>query len=377
VSKIIIACGGTGGHLAPGISIAQVLQRRGHSCVLLISQKQVDSVLVEKYSDLEFRRTPGRAFGSGIRQKVLAFCSLLSGLIFSRKIVKEEQPDMVLLFGGFLSVGLGLAARISGIPVALHEANCEPGRAVRLIKYLASRVYLPDGVLLEGVPSERIRYFGYPVREEIKHVLKADAWERLQILVPNKLLVVIGGSQGASVLNEWVIENFEKLAAIGVTVYCVTGLGKNEENTISHVTKDGQEIHAYFIPFSDAMGDVISAADLVISRAGAGSIAEIIRCRASAILVPYPYAADDHQQANALMHEQHGAGVLVRQNMIETLFAEVRNLIFNDWLLSKFKSNLTRLDGVDSGQAIGDDIEALCAERSLRINSTENSEGSV
>ncbi|MDQ8195603.1 UDP-N-acetylglucosamine--N-acetylmuramyl-(pentapeptide) pyrophosphoryl-undecaprenol N-acetylglucosamine transferase [Coraliomargarita sp. SDUM461004] len=360
MSKIIIACGGTGGHLAPGIAVAEVLQERGHQCTLLISHKQVDSALVEKYSHLDFVKSPGRAFAGGLLQRIAFLVSLGQSFFASRRMLRDQQPDLVLLFGGFLSLGLGLAAQIKGIPVALHEANCEPGKAVRVIKHLATRVYLPDGVRLRGVPPECIRYFGYPVRKEIKHALKADAWKRLGIQVPNKLLVIVGGSQGANSLNNWVTQNFAVLAKAGISVYCVTGLGNSSAGTLHEIGKGGVDITATLVPFSGQMGDVISAADLVVSRAGAGSIAEIIRCRAPSILVPYPFAADDHQQANALAHEQHGAGVLLPQSRLDELTAEVIELMFNDWLLAKFKSNLERLDRFESSERIVDDLLALC-----------------
>ena len=109
------------------------------------------------------------------------------------------------------------------------------------------------------------------------------------------------------------------------------------------------------------MGDVISAADLVISRAGAGSIAEIVRCRAPSILVPYPYATGNHQMANARAHEQHGAAVVVAQDDLDTLLDEVQMLIFNDWMLSKFKSNLERMDRFDSSGRITQDLHQLIA----------------
>jgi len=365
MSKIIIACGGTGGHLAPGIAVAEVLQLRGHKCLLLISHKQVDSALVEKYSHLDFIKTPGRAFSGGFVQRLAFLTSLVSGFFASRRMLREQQPDLVLLFGGFLSLGLGLAAQIKGIPVALHEANCQPGKAVRLIKHLSTRIYLPDGVRLRGVPPERIRYFGYPVRKEIKHALKAAAWKRLGIKVSNKLLVVIGGSQGATALNDWVTHNFGLLAKAGISVYCVTGLGNSSASTLHEIGRGGVDTAATLVPFSNKMGDVISAADLVVSRAGAGSIAEIIRCRAPSILVPYPYAADDHQQANALAHEQHGAGILLSQSKLDELTSEVIDLMFNDWLLAKFKSNLERLDRFESSERIADDLLALCDAQSI------------
>jgi UDP-N-acetylglucosamine--N-acetylmuramyl-(pentapeptide) pyrophosphoryl-undecaprenol N-acetylglucosamine transferase len=367
MSRILIACGGTGGHLAPGIAIAEVLQSRGHDCTLLISQKQVDSALIEKYSNLNFHKTPGQAFSGGVTRWITSCWSLLSGCLFSHKLLRKEKPDLVLLFGGFLSVGLGLAARFTGVPVAVHEANCRPGKAVRLLKHLATRVYLPDGVRLKGLPSGRVRYLGYPVRGDVTHSLKAEAWERLGVNVPNKLLVLIGGSQGAAALNEWVVEHFEALAKSGISVYCVTGLGKNSAGSIQKISSTGEGVSATFVPFSDQMGDVISAADLVISRAGAGSIAEIIRCRAPSILIPYPFAADDHQQANALMHERHGAGMVLAQDDLDKLLGEVEGLMFNDWMLGEFKSNLERLDRFDSGERIATDIEALCGARALAM----------
>jgi len=360
VSKILIACGGTGGHLAPGIAVAEVLESRGHECVLLISQKQVDSALIAKYSHLNFQRSPGRAFAGGIFARLTSFISLISGFRFARKQLKKESPHAVLLFGGFVSVGLGLAARLARIPVLLHEANCCPGKSIRLLKRIATRIYLPDGVKLPGVSAAVIRYFGYPVRQDIKHSLKADAWRRMGINVPNKLLVVIGGSQGATALNHWAISNFETLAKHGISLYCVTGLGKSSQSSIHQVDQYGEDIAATLVPFSDNMGDVISAADLVVSRAGAGSIAEIIRCRAPSILVPYPYAADDHQRANALMHERHGAGMLLEEGNIDQLTNEVLDLIFNDWLLAKFKSNLERLDSADAALRTAIDIEQIC-----------------
>ncbi|MGJ8653505.1 MAG: UDP-N-acetylglucosamine--N-acetylmuramyl-(pentapeptide) pyrophosphoryl-undecaprenol N-acetylglucosamine transferase [Opitutaceae bacterium] len=365
MSKIIIACGGTGGHLAPGIAVAETLQAKGHDCRLLISQKQVDSALIAKYEHLNFHKTPGRAFAGGVFARFAAVWSLLNGYLFSRKLIQKEDPDLVLLFGGFLSVGLGVAARIAGVPIAVHEANCHPGKSIRMVKRLATRLYLPEGVRMKGVPPSRIRYLGYPVRKDIKHAMKADAWRRLGIVVPHKLLVIIGGSQGASALNDWAIHNFAELAKAGVSIYCVTGLGKSTKSTIHEVNRNGEDITATLVPFSDNMGDVISAADLVVSRAGAGSIAEIIRCRASSILIPYPHAADNHQEANARMHERHGAGLVVDQSEIETLTAEVMDLIFNDWLLGKFKANLERLDRFDSCKLIAEDLEALCNASTL------------
>jgi len=369
MNRILIVCGGTGGHLAPGIALAEELERGGDRCLLLISQKQVDAALTRKYAHLEFKKIPGAAFSGGLMARFKSAWSMVAGYRFARRLLRDENPNLVFLFGGFLSVGFGLAARLRGTLIALHEANCRPGRAVRLIKRLAERVYLPEGVHLQGLPKSRIRHLGYPVRKEIKHVLKADAWSSLGIQVPNKLLVVIGGSQGAKALNEWVTRSFPELARAGISVYCVTGLGKTASGTIEAESEKGEIINATFVPFSDRMGDVISAADMIVSRAGAGAIAEIIRCRAPAILVPYPFAADDHQTANARMHEQHGAGMLLPEGEVGRLLDEVKVLIYNDFVLSQFKANMVRLDTFDSAREIAADLRSLCLENAEVRNS--------
>ena len=361
-NRILIVCGGTGGHLAPGIALAEELERQGDRCLLLISRKEVDAALTRKYAHLKFRKIPGAAFSGGLAARFKSAWGVIAGFRFARRILRKEGPSLVFLFGGFLSVGFGLAARLHGTPIALHEANCRPGRAVRLVKGMARRVYLPEGIYLRSIPKSRVGHLGYPVRREIKHILKAEAWSSLGIEVPNKLLVVIGGSQGAETLNQWVTHAFPELARAGISVYCVTGLGKSAQSTIQGRSEKGETITATFVPFSDRMGDVISAADVIVSRAGAGAIAEIIRCRAPAILVPYPYAADDHQTANARAHEQHGTGMLLAEENLDRLLDEVRALIYNDFVLSQFKANMERLDAFDSAREIAADLRTLCLE---------------
>ncbi len=359
MSHFLIVCGGTGGHLAPGISIGEALLERGHSCKLLISRKAVDAKLIEKYPGLAFLKAPGRAFSGGLLSLPKSIFALMQGFFFARRLIRSEQPDLILAFGGFLSFGIVLAARLNGVPVALHEANCVPGKSIRYLRRLAHRIYLPEGVSLKGVGLKVVRNFGYPVRKDVVHILKADAYQALEIEVHHKLLVVLGGSQGAAALNQWARDNFAALACKGITLYCVTGLDKGAAERLCEKAKDGVEVYGYFVPFTKQMGELVSAADLIISRAGAGSIAEITRCRAPSLLIPYPFAADDHQQANAAIHEKHGACVVLPQTDLHRLRDEVETLIFNDWLLSQFKLNMTKLDQENEVDLIARDLEGL------------------
>jgi len=359
--KFLITCGGTGGHLAPGIALAEGLTARGHAVTLFISRKKVDARLAEKYPQFTFVPVPSSAFSWQPFALARFVGAQVRGFRFSLRAVRELRPDVIVGFGGFTSLAAVAAGRLQRIPVALHEANRIPGRAVRLLGHLARRVYLPQGVRLRGVRASATRHVGLPVRREISRLPQAAARERLGLDPNQKVLVVFGGSQGAAPLNEWVRSHLDRFAHAGVQVYGVTGLDKGRQEVIELSTKAFAPIRAVFTPFSDNVADVLSAADLVVARAGAGTIAELIRCTTPAILVPFPQAADDHQRANAAFFERQGGGLVIDQMFLGTLHAEVLDVIFNDWLLRKFRDNLARMEHAASLDALLDDLENLSA----------------
>ena len=359
--RFIVACGGTGGHLSPGIALAEALVGRGHAVTLFISNKQVDKRLVEKYPHLSAQSVTGAPFGA--RPDVLArfVVKQSAGLLFSWRYLKEQRPDAIIGFGGFTNAGVVVASRLLGIPVALHEANRVPGLAIRWLSGLARRLYLPPGVRLPGTRGVSVRHTGLPVRSEITRLLRDEARARLGVDPAQKLLVVLGGSQGSASLNRWVEENLAALALEGVQVYCVTGLGKGSVGVRELRGKSGQVVRAWSEPFSDRVGVLMSAADLVLSRAGAGTLAELVRCETPAILIPYPHAADNHQWANAIYFEQQGGGIALAEHALAGLRQEVLDVIFNDWLLSKFRGNLHRMSQENSIEIIVQDLEDLAA----------------
>lgn len=357
----LIACGGTGGHLSPGIALAETLVARGHAATLLISHKKVDARLSEKYPRLNFERVPSAplawspaGFGRFIWEQG-------RGLVHSQRLVARLRPDVIVGFGGFTNAGVVLAGRLAGVPVALHEANRIPGRATRVLSRVARRLYLPHGVRLPGRLGLMVRHTGLPVRREIQRLSRPEARARLGINPGQKLLAVLGGSQGAGPLNRWVEENLAVLAQEGVQVWCVTGLGKGELGVREFSGRKGEVVRAWQEPFCDRMGELISAADLVLSRAGAGTLAELVCCETPAILVPYPHAADNHQQANAAYFEQQGGGLVLTENALGGLRQEVLDTIFNDWMLAKFRTNLRRMANENSIEVIVADLEALVA----------------
>lgn len=361
MSRFLISCGGTGGHLSPGISLAEGLTARGHEVALLISQKKVDARLIEKYPQFRFIRIPGTGFSWKPLGLARCLVSQVLGFQVCWRLVRRERPDGIVGFGGFTSTAIVLAARLAGVPVALHESNRVPGLAIRTLGRLAQRVYLPVGIRLPHVHAAATRHVGLPVRREISRVARAAACETFGLDPHQKVLSILGGSQGASSLNNWVTEKQELFAQEGIQVCCITGLGKGQAETRVLHTKQGKPVRAVFMPFCDRVADLLSASDLVVSRAGAGTIAELIRCETPAILVPYPHAADDHQRANAAFFERQGAGIVIEQSALSGLHSEVLDVIFNDWLLRKFRANLQRMDRANSLEFMLRDLETLTA----------------
>ncbi|MBL9216553.1 MAG: UDP-N-acetylglucosamine--N-acetylmuramyl-(pentapeptide) pyrophosphoryl-undecaprenol N-acetylglucosamine transferase [Opitutaceae bacterium] len=361
MSRFVIACGGTGGHLSPGVALAEALRARGHEATLFISQKQVDTRLIEKFPHLAAERVPGAPFGWRPDVQLRFHWRQAQGLLFSLRFLRARRPDAIVGFGGFTNAGVVMAGRLLGIPVALHEANRVPGRAIRTLAGFARRLYLPPGVRLPGRRGVIVRHTGLPVRSDVERRPRDEARARLGISPAQKLLVVLGGSQGSGSLNAWVEQNLSALALEGVQIYCVTGLGKGSEGVRELPGKGGQTVRAWSVAFSDRVGLLMSAADLVVSRAGAGTLSELVHCETPAILVPYPHAADNHQWANAAYFEQQGGGVVVAEQALGGLRQEVLDVIGNDWLLHKFRANLRRMAHENSIETIVRDLEELAA----------------
>ena len=302
---------------------------------------------------------PGTGFSWSPLQLARCFSSQVRAVGFCLRLIRRERPDVVVSFGGFTAVPVVAAARLARIPVALHEANRVPGLAVHDLAILAARVYLPFGIRLRGVSVAVIRHIGLPVRREIVRLPRGEARAALGLEPNHKVLAVLGGSQGAAILNEWTRAHVGLLAGEGVQVYCVTGLDKGAPEVLEMRTKGGSPVRAVFTPFCDRMAELLSAADLVLSRAGAGTLAELIRCETPAVLVPYPHAANDHQRPNARFFERQGGGLVVDQEEMAGLQAEVLDVIFNDWLLRAFCGNLRRMDRANSLEVMLRDLEQI------------------
>ncbi len=357
MSRVLLACGGTGGHLAPGIALAQRLNEEGHECLLVVSSKVVDARMTSNYPRLTFVPGKGRGFGPGLLAKLLFFPALLGAVWSAWRLLRRFRPDALVCFGGFMSLGPAIACFLTGIPVVVHEANRRPGKAVRLIARFATSVHLPNGVRIAGIAAARQHDSGYPVRAEIRPLAR-DAARRVLGLPPSgRLLLVTGGSQGAGSLNRWVEQHVADFSERSVHVLCLTGPGGREEEL-----RSPQSI-VKFVPFCHQMAAAYSAADLAVTRAGAGTLAELATCRTPAVLLPYPRAADDHQTANAVESSKTGAALLLLESDIAQLAATVFKRIGDNAALASMRDALALADAANRWEELATETLSLAGRK--------------
>lgn len=308
MKKFVIACGGTGGHLSPGIAIAERLIQDGHQATLVVSDKNVDCRMLKKYPSLKRIVTHARPFSKNPVRFCKFIFSQVQSLFFAIKFLKNSDVDCVIGLGGFTNVPFILGGFLLKKKVVLHESNRVIGKSVRLLANFADKIYLPSGVNFRSRSlNKKVEHIGYPLRKELVRYEQKYAQKLLGIDTDKHVILVMGGSQGAKTLTNWALQNSDILNQRGIAVYCLTGMLN---------IRMGDNI---FKDFSDNMSFVYSAADLVVSRAGAGTIAEVEFFNKPMILIPFPYAAGDHQTKNAQHVASNGRGDWLPEKQIHSL----------------------------------------------------------
>lgn len=350
--KVIIACGGTGGHLFPGIAVAQELESRGHEVLLLISEKKVDAEASRKYSNLRFETVRAIAKPPTFSLRMISFLWRLRKTIGQcRGILKREKADVVLGMGGFTSFPPVYAGSRLGLRTYVHESNAIPGRANRMTAKRCTAVLLGLGEAAGHFPDAKVIQTGTPVREELKNLPSREEAAREFGLDPGKkTLLVMGGSQGAQRLNEMVVEGSKDSRW---QVLHLTG-----QLDFDRVSKEVGERAGYKVmAFCDKMAEALVASDFCVSRSGASSLTELSHVGLPSLLVPYPFAADDHQTANARVFEKTGAALLFRQDEVTVEKLKVTLGELTDKVLGEMGKAMKEMAEPKAAARIADVIE--------------------
>ncbi len=309
-SHIAIACGGTGGHLFPGLAVAGELVGRRCAVTLLISPKEVDQQAVKAAAAMDIATLPAVGLTRGGQ---IAFLRGFSqSYRAAKKLFQTHPPKAALAMGGFTSAPPILAARRLGARTFLHESNTIPGRANRWLSWITDHAFVGFPSATRRLHCRAITATGTPVRPQFQPRPAAACRAALGLDPTGPVLLVMGGSQGASGINSLIIQSLPLLArhAPDLRYLHLTGPADESKVTGAYLRMN---LRATVRPFLSEMDSALAAATAAVSRAGASSLAELAAMRLPAVLIPYPAATDNHQFHNARAFGDSGAARLLDQ----------------------------------------------------------------
>jgi UDP-N-acetylglucosamine--N-acetylmuramyl-(pentapeptide) pyrophosphoryl-undecaprenol N-acetylglucosamine transferase len=355
--NVVIACGGTGGHLFPGLAVAEVLRKRGHEVTLFISEKEIDSIAVSNRPEFRFERLPTIGLPSPFSPAIVRFSQRFAeSLSACRKIYRTFEPHAVLGMGGFTSTAPILAGRMRGIPTFIHESNAIPGKANRLTARMVRVVLLGFKECAQYFPARQTEVTGTPIRSDLKRLDRAEARRKLGLREDLRTLLVMGGSQGATGINQSMIKSLPSLQGEPFQVIHLSGA---RDERLASDNYQRENIPAFVAAFHHAMEEVYSAADLAIARSGAASLSELAAFALPSILIPFPYAAEDHQTRNADIFVRGEAAVMLRESDLsgDLLARKIRELIGDPHKLHRMSENCGRLAPKNAAELVVDTME--------------------
>ena len=353
----VIACGGTGGHLFPGIAVAEALRASGHEVMLFVSEKEIDTLALSKRPDFRFEKLPTVGFPSLYSPAIFAFLRRFNeSLSLCRSVYKKFNPQAVLGMGGFTSTAPVIVGKMRGAATFIHESNAIPGKANRFTARMVRAVLLGFKECAQFFPKTRTEVTGTPVRTELIRVDRHLARQKLGLRDDLTTLLVMGGSQGATGANQAFIKSLPLLHGLPLQVIHLSG-ARDERLVVDNYRREN--IPAYVAAFHHHMEEVYSAADFTIARAGAASLAELAAFSLPSILIPYPYAADDHQTRNAEIFARADAAILLKESELTAglLAHKITELAGNPQLLRRMSESAARLALKDAAGRVVATIE--------------------
>ncbi len=382
--KVLIAGGGTGGHIYPGIAVAEELKRLDPAIEIMFvgGDRGLEGRVVPEAGFELFtigarglpRRAPWKVPG--------ALLANAGAFLASIGIVNSWQPDVVLGTGGYVSAPVVVAAWLARRPVVLQEQNSVPGLTNRLLARVADEVHLAFSESRGWFArKDRLKLSGNPVRREILSGERKPALARFGLAEGIPTAFVFGGSRGARRINEATLDAIARLRGhLGAQFILQTG---KEDFAWAREKAEAQGLPVTVVPYLTHIHEAYAAADLVVCRAGAMTLAEIAACGVPAILVPYPYAAYNHQEVNAQNLAERGGAVMIKDGELtgERLAHELSRLLKDRETLIRMSANARRFARPDAAQRIarnlmewGADPAGKRAARDGRVVETDTDE---
>lgn len=356
--RIIIAGGGTGGHIFPAVAIGHALQRL---------QPGTELLFVGALGKMEMEKVPQEGFKivglniaglnrSNPLKNISLPVKLLRSVLQARSIIRSFAPDAVVGVGGYASFPILRAAQSKGIPTLIQEQNSFAGKSNQILARRASAVCVAYDHMDKFFPKDKIITSGNPVRAVIAQstVTREEGQAWLGLNPDKKTILIVGGSLGAKSINEAVDAGLEEILAEGVQVLWQTGKPYYGQ-AVTRAAQFPKQVKVF--DFIRQMEYAYAAADVVISRAGALAIAELCIAAKPVIFVPYPFAAEDHQTSNAMALVQHNAALLVKDNEARTeLVKKLKHLLHDEQMQELMTQNLLTMAITDADERIAQQV---------------------
>lgn len=378
--RVLIAGGGTGGHIYPGITIGKALQEKGATVLFVGTEKGLEGEIVPRegfelqYISVDYfpRKLSLRLLKSGL--------TMFKGFADASKIVRTFRPDICIGTGGYVAGPVVVAAFLQRVPTLIQEQNAYPGLTNRWLGRVASRIalgYEESHSFFKN--KDKLVTTGNPIRQQIVDTTRAEGLARLGLRSTDRLVLIFGASQGARSINDAVLQSLPDFNRLDMHFLVATGQsGWDEfERKLSGLEvnvsneKDGAKRvgNVRIVPYIHDMAAALAGANLVVCRASAGSIAEVTAKGIPSILIPYPHAAENHQEINARVLEKNGAARVITDAELNgsRLIAEIAGLINDKKRMTAMSESATRhgrpdavwdivalIEGIVSGAKRGD-----------------------
>lgn len=356
--RAILAAGGTAGHINPAIAIASEIKKHGGDVLFIGNENGMEKELVPK-AGFDIKCIKAAGFQRKLTLKNIKTMYLAAeGLIKTKKIIKEYDPDIVIGCGGYVSGPALYSAASLKIPTLIHEQNAFPGLTNKILSKVVDTICISFGGSEKYFKTTKnIVFTGNPVRENILSVSYEDAREKLNI---NKTCVLVfGGSLGAKKINDVMTEYIKNADK---NVHIIWGTGKRYYDDIMNtLNNDELSDNIEILPYIYDMDTAMSASDIVVSRAGAITLSEICAKGKAAVLIPSPYVANNHQEYNARALEKEGAAIIITEGEItaDKLGKTIKELVSDKTKLDNMKCCALKMSTADATKIIYEEADKL------------------
>lgn len=362
--NILISGGGTGGHIFPAVSIANAVKRRLDCNILFVGAENRMEMEKVPAAGYEIEGLPVAGFNrKNLFKNIPVLVKLWKSIRKARKIVKDFKPDIAIGVGGYASGPTLKAAQRAGVPTLLQEQNSYAGVTNKLLASKAKKICVAYDGMERFFPADKIVKTGNPVRKDLMEARKdkGKARESFGLSAERPTVLVVGGSLGALTLNESMEARLRDFTDKGVQVIWQTG-----KNFGDRAQKAAKKMKGVVVTqFINDMASAYAAADLVVSRAGAGSISELQDLGKACVLVPSPNVAEDHQTKNALALSERGAALMIKDTDARTQLVDtVLSLIGNKAKLKEMEKNISEMALTDSDEKIVEEIVRIVKNNS-------------